>query len=64
MNEEVREQGAPARAADGNSAAQTAANRKFASKTRGWIIAGASVAVLLSITAWKSRFDDEEYLRS
>jgi hypothetical protein len=31
---------------------------------KGWIIAGASVAVLLSITAWKARFDDEDYLRS
>jgi len=61
MNKEVREQGAPARAAEGYSSAQTEANRKAASKTRGWIIAGASVAVLLSIVALKSRYDDENY---
>lgn len=64
MSEESREQGGLTQAAEKNSAAQTEAERKAASKTRGWIIAGASVAVLLSITAWKSRFDDEEYLRS
>ncbi len=64
MNEGVREQGSPARATDVNDSAQTEADREFASKTKGWIIAGASVAVLLSITAWKARFDDDDYLRS
>ncbi|MEJ7576648.1 MAG: hypothetical protein WKF74_06560 [Pyrinomonadaceae bacterium] len=62
MNEEVREEGS--RGAGEDNSAQAEADRKQASKMKGWIIAGASVAVLLSITAWKARFDDEDYLRS
>lgn len=64
MSEEVRKEASSARAAEAAYSSQGEAERKAASKTKGWLIAGASVAVLLSIAAWKSRFDDEDYLRS